>query len=345
MSGQTRNSDISFGSQIKSILESKIVTGVGVAGFGVLTAMAIANRRPFDPNQLIPQKLIFPRDLENYPLSMSFDIMEYKRRSIYKQPFLNLKGQIRLPVSKGIADKFSMNWASHNQSPIVGAATEELLKAGNPLDENSLVGAIGSAGSAILDGIGGAAAGFTLGAANRAVSGLSNVIESSGGKIELSDILQPLGFAANPFLTVLFKQPEFKTHNFTWKFIPRDPEEARIINKIIRLFKLALLPDIANGSGGTLMNYPNIIQIGFYGGDNYLYRFKPCAIRNFTSNYAPAATPSFFKGSQNVPTEIDISMDLLEIEYWTKEDLKTYDANTEEAPMSVSQSLAAGRTQ
>jgi hypothetical protein len=39
-------------------------------------------------------------------------------------------------------------------------------------------------------------------------------------------------------------------------------------------------------------------------------------------NYAPASTPSFFKGSQNVPTEVSIDIQLMEIEYWTKLDFQ-----------------------
>jgi len=104
------------------------------------------------------------------------------------------------------------------------------------------------------------------------------------------------------------------------------------------------LPDIAAKSGGTLLEYPNIVHVSFYGVDSYLYRFKPCAITSFTANYAPAAVPSFFKGSQNVPTEIEINLGLKEIEFWTKQDFpKGYDPNTQESliPSAVEKLAAA----
>jgi len=183
--------------------------------------------------------------------------------------------------------------------------------------------------------------GFGITQANNA---LQKIPLPEGEKRELSDILQPLGLAVNPFLSVQFEQPTFKTHTFQWKLIPRDPDEAKVINKIIRLFKLSLLPDIAAKSGGTLLEYPNIVHVSFYGVDSYLYRFKPCAITSFTANYAPAATPSFFKGSQNVPTEIEINLGLKEIEFWTKQDFpKGYDPNTQESliPSAVEKLAAA----
>jgi hypothetical protein len=300
---------------INSVRNSDVVRAAGLGVGAATTALAVVNRRPFEPNQLIPQKLVFPRDLPNYPLSMSFDIMQYKRRSIFNQPYIKPKGTIRLPVAKNIADKFSMNWTDHSQSPIVGATVEQILSTGN--FNGNMLDNIKTAAA----GVGSAAQGFVQGLGieetRRTAADLGKSLETN---LSLSDIIQPLGLAENPFLTVLFKQPSFKEHNFSWKFIPRDPEEARIINKIITIFKWALLPDIATETSGTLMNYPHMIQVGFFGGDNYLYRFKPCVITSFTANYAPAQTPSFFKGSQNVPTEIDVSMNLKEIEYWTKVD-------------------------
>ena len=125
----------------------------------------------------------------------------------------------------------------------------------------------------------------------------------------------------------MFKQPTFKEYNFTWKLIPRDPKEARTINSIIRALKYAMLPDINVDNGGTLLEYPYIIQTNFYGNDNYLYKFKPAAIKNVTVNYAPATTPSFFKGSQNVPTEVELKIHMIEIEYWTKQDIYENDPN------------------
>jgi len=306
---------------VRSLRESRTVRAVGL-GAGVTTvALGVANnRRAFqDISKIIPRNLKFPSDLDSYNLSMSFDIMEYKRRSIFKQPYIKPKGTIRLPVAKNIADKFRAEYSEKGQSPLVGAVVEQLLGSDNfnsgiVSNLGSFASTIASAGQGFLQGLGIEELRTTFPAIGEALR----------TKLDLEDVIQPLGLAVNPFLTVMFDKPTFKTHAFTWKFIPRNPAEAREINKIITLFKFALLPDIARETSGTLLNYPNTIQVGFFGGDNYLYRFKPCVITDFSANYAPANTPSFFKGSQNVPTEIDISMTLKEIEYWTKLDFEPY---------------------
>lgn len=304
---------------IGTVRNSDTVRAVGLAAGVATVTLAALNKRPFEPNTLIPQKLVFPRDLANYPLSMSFDVMEYKRRSIFKQPYIKPRGTIRLPVARNIADKFSMSWEEHKQSPIVGATIEQLLSSGK--FNGNLAQNLATFGTGALSTAQGLGQGLGVEQLRTEVANLARSLQT---ELSIEDILQPLGLAVNPFLTVLFKQPNFKRHSFSWKFIPRDPEEARIINKIITLFKWSLLPDIPPEVSGTLLSYPNMIQIGFYGGDNYLYRFKPCVITGFTANYAPAATPSFFKGSQNVPTEIDMTMELMEIEYWTKGDFDPY---------------------
>ena len=66
--------------------------------------------------------------------------------------------------------------------------------------------------------------------------------------------------------------------------------------------------------------YPNIVQITVNPENgNFPYKFKPAVIENLNVNYAGAGQPSFF-GSTQAPTEVEISMDLLEILLWTNQD-------------------------
>lgn len=320
---------------IAAIRETAMRIGRGAAGLVGMTGLlgaALTNRIAYEADKLIPSNLVFPRDLESYQLSMVFDFMEYKRRSIFSQPYMKPNGKIRLPIPKSLVDRYSMDWSEKAQDPTVGAAVENLLKQNPNVDPNSFIDQLKDIATTGLETAGGVGSTLVIKAAKAALEDINNTATSAigvGAKAELSDILQPLGLAENPFLTVMFNKPNFKDYSFSWKLIPRDPEEAQRINKIIREFKRALLPDITDKTFGTLLNYPQIVQIGFFGSDNYLYRFKPAVIQEMSVNYAPAATPSFFKGSENVPTEIDLSLRLKEIEYWTKTDLaRGYDPST-----------------
>ena len=309
----------------QQVTDLAIKGAIGIASAiaaGTAISAAIRNKRPFK-QALYNKILVFPNDLETkFPLSMRFEFKEYKRRSIFNQPFEKSSGIIRLPIPKNIQDKFQASWKEHDQGTIVGAAVENLI--GYKDEQVSLKEATGGIAQAL--GIVGSQT--VLSNLTAALGNLTKGSFAEGKAPEAADLLQPLGLAINPFLTVMFDKPTFKRHSFNWKLIPRNPDEAQTINSIITSFKYAMLPDIASGTGGTLLNYPDTVQISFYNSDSFLYRFKPCVVTNMSVNYAPTG-PSFFRGTSNVPTEIDFSIDLLEIEYWTKESVAQDAANSE----------------
>ena len=305
----------------------------GVVGLGLIVGAAKLSEGPFNTN-IAGKRLIFPSDLEDYSISMAFDFLKYERRSIFTQPYMKPSGTIRLPVAKNIKDSFTMNWDPEKQSSTVGAAMETLLgsKVGSALKGEGATNPLNYAGNlagSLAESAAGLASGLTINLAERAGKDIGGILGKVVGQealegVSAGQLLQPLGLAENPFMTVLFKSPTFKEFQFNWRLAPRTPEESADINAIINMFKYYMLPDIPGGRalGGTMLGYPSMVQIGFYGGDDYLFRFKPCVIKNMTVNYAPANTPSFFKGAENVPTEIDLSLNLLEIEYWTRKDFK-----------------------
>ena len=287
------------------------------AAAAALVSAALSAKRPFE-KKISTLPLVFPRDLDKFSLSMSFDFYEYKRRSIFDQPYMKKDSIIRLPVAKSIQDRFAAKWGEDKADPLVGAVIESVLEStqndSSPTPD-SVITALGSGGLA-------AASGKIWNVQKTETIPAINAGLGKGADLKLEQVLQPLGLAINPFLTVMFKEPTFKTHEFSWNLLAKDPEESRIITAIVNEFKWHMLPDIATNSSGTLLNYPSMVQVSFYSNDDFLYRFKPCAITDFSINYAPASTPSFFKGSQNVPTEVKITLKLMEIEYWTKLDFQ-----------------------
>lgn len=329
-------------SRIDAATAIKIGVGLaGAVGVGVTVGRALSRKDPFSSN-ISGQDLVFPDDLDKYSISMAFDFMEYERRAVSKQPYMRPVGTIRLPVSKNITDAYHMSWEQKPQDPVVGAAIEGMLESKQDISKaigdlktaaeaGDVTGAFGSLGSAFQSGAntaGAIAAGASINATQSLLQTASGALSSIGAMssgLSLGEVLQPFGLAQNPFLTVLFKQPNFKKFKFNWRLAARNPGESGKINSIINMFKFNMLPTIAAGTGGTLLHYPSMVNIAFFNSDDYLFRFKPCVIENLTVNYAPAATPSFFRGSENVPTEIDLSVDLLEIEYWTRDDFSLND--------------------
>jgi hypothetical protein len=289
---------------------------LAIAG-GVLTAEgaaiikgALQNPEFINNSRYQYSELTFPEDLvtseRSFYITMQF--MEYQRRSIFDQPFLDAKGGIRLPIPNQLVDTMAVTYDQAEAPGAVGAAIEQGLKGRNKQGSSD--------GAGILQGLAGAAKGAVAGGALGALTGLAQAV---GAPVEQG--LQLGGLAQNPFLTVLFKQPQFKRHQFSWKLTPNNERESNNLRDIILTLKSNMLPAMAPSAGGTLLKYPNMAIISLSPNQDYLYKFKPCVIESMSVNYASAGMPSFFKRS-DAPVDVTISLNLLEIEYWLKEDIE-----------------------
>ena len=270
------------------------------------------NRRPeastktkYLGNLMFPSDLVDPSADRNFYMGIQF--MEYQRRSIFNQPFLSALGGIRLPIPNNLEDRMDVNFdSSAKDEPTQGAAIEAGIRGRNGAGSSG--GIMSSIGQSIAGGLGGAAVGLASSAGTAA-------------GLNVATALQLGGLAQNPFLTVLFNAPTFKRHQFSWKLTPNSEQESNTIREIIQTFKSNMLPAMAPNAGGTLLTYPNMAIISLYPDETFLYKFKPCVIESLSVNFAAGGTPSFFKNT-NAPTQVKIDVNLLEIEYWLKEDIE-----------------------
>ena len=203
------------------------------------------------------------------------------------------KGTIRLPLPNNMVDDQHVQYSPEGFNLLTGAAVNQLQK-GNAVAAGLL------AGGQLLGG--------------KDVAGIA-------GNRGVEALAQMSGVAANPWLTVMFKQPNFKQHALEWKLTPSNEKESLALNQIINTFKANMLPDQNGTLGGTTLTYPNIVQISVNvsSGNYFTYEFKPAVIESFSVNYTPGGQPSFF-GSTRAPTEATIRLGLMEIEYWLSSD-------------------------
>jgi hypothetical protein len=252
------------------------------------------------------RNLQFPTDLindtagRNYYMTLQFQ--SYERRAITDRAFVRATDGIRLPIPNNLVDTTQVSYSDQALGPAGGAAIEaadEIKKSG---------GSAGSIGQGTLDILNGLAQGGAAQAAPLTTKVLS----------------QTFGVAQNPMLTVLFESPTFKEHQFSWKLSPNNQQESNTIRDIINTFKSHMLPGLTDAPGGSLLSYPDIVNITIYPNDEYLYKFKPCVITSMSINFAPGNTPSFF--NTKAPTEVQITINLKETEYWLQQDidLSTY---------------------
>lgn len=289
---------------------------LGAAG-AYMMGQAILNRQKNQQTRFTTGMFTFPNDLDQYGAWINLEFTQYQRTSIFTSVFPNPQGGIRLPLPKGMTDTFQVKYNPAPQSdPAVGAGIEGALAARDN-------------GGGMLGAVAGGAAGAI---ASKAGSLITNTVSNLGSKVGLTkvglnappaELLQLAGLAQNPFLTVLFQQPEFKRHTFSWKLAPTTPAETDTLNTIIRKLKYHMLPGLQPGAAGTLLTYPDMCLIKFNPTDDYLYKFKNCVVESVSFNYAPSSSPALFDGGLNAPVEVDLSITLLEIEYWLKEDISS----------------------
>jgi hypothetical protein len=289
------------------------LVGIGL-GAGTVGLIIAGSQTPsFMEGIPINRDLMVPTDLINVNSSgesrqyyITFQFAEYQRRSIFDQPFAQNLGGIRLPIPNNLVDTMTITYEQESAPGAVGAGIEQGISGRNQ------PGSTGSTAMGILSTVGSALGGKAIDATVQAAQSALAGSASQG--------LQLVGLAQNPFLTILFKQPTFKRHQFSWKLTPNNLPESDTLKNIINVFKYNMLPAMAPSTGGTLLKYPNMVFIQLSPKEDYLYKFKPCVIESMSVNYASAGMPSFFKGS-DAPTDVTLSINLLEIEYWLKEDI------------------------
>jgi len=288
------------------------ILAAGAAAFTVVDAGILYSRRStmagaYQNQLMFPSDLVQPNIRNFY---MSFNFQMYEKRSIANSPFLRSQGTVRLPVPKNIRDNSSVSYGTPTLSPVVGGVLEGIV--GSSPTGSGFLGGLGT----IVDRAGGALAAGASGAAVMAAQA------ADAGTGILPAVSAYTGLAVNPYQTVLFEKPEFKTHDFSWELMPRDENESRIVRDIIRTFQFHMSPGVSDGAG-LFFSFPSMVIVSLFPSSEFLYRFKPCVITSFSVNYASGSSPSFFKRT-NAPASVTISLNLKEIEYWTNKD---YDPN------------------
>lgn len=269
---------------------------IAVAAAALADAASLYNERGNFVVSGENQNIQFPTDLSDAYINMRFS--KYERRSIRNQPFLSSRVGIKLPLPSRLVDAQSLDYSPESLGPAYGAAAETVANAGNAT--------LNTLPEQILQGI-------TTGAAGAGAAAAQSVLPPRA----LGAISSVSGLAINPFQTMLFKSPNFKSHSFSWKLVPKNEDESNIIETIIRLFKYHSLPSVSQ-AGGVFFGFPDILELQLFPKDQYLYKFKPCVVDNVSVNYAPQG-PSLYRGSR-APTAVELSISLKEIEIWTKAD-------------------------
>ena len=238
-------------------------------------------------------------------------------------------GTVILPIPNNVADNNSVAWGADTMNNLTAAATAQVM------------------GNLALSGLGAAA-----GQGMRALTGFDPtpmaLLAAIGANADLNDpairkqleaaigsqilkmgqfdvppetiLARGLGMVPNSNLELLFQGPTLREFSFGWRLSPRSEKEAKVVKKIIRVFKQGMAARKINssasaGASAALLGTPNVYKLQYKTGNteiSALNKFKLCALTNFSVNYAPDGQWSAYEDSQ--PVSLTIGMSFTEIE-------------------------------
>ena len=117
----------------------------------------------------------------------------------------------------------------------------------------------------------------------------------------------------NPNMELLFGGPQLRSFGFTFKFSPRNAQEAKVLIDIIRFFKQGMAPQ--KTAEGLFLKTPRtwMLQYLHEGREHkFLNKFKECALQSFSVNYTPDGNYSTFR--DGVMTAYELTMSFGELE-------------------------------
>lgn len=136
-------------------------------------------------------------------------------------------------------------------------------------------------------------------------------------------ISQASGASVNPNMENMFKTVDFRKLDFTFELIPKNENQDKQIEQIIKMFKYWSHPD--NILGGTAFKYPDYWVIHYNSGvdngsEGVTFKTKLCRCENITIEYGNSGGYTLFKTS-NKPTSVRFNLSFTESEYITRDDI------------------------
>lgn len=199
---------------------------------------------------------------------------------------------IALPMQPGISDSNSVDWGSDQLNPLQLALGRAAASGIRELGNNFSIQGVGNAATKMMNEV-------------------TSSVLSAGGDLTESDIVsyfagqavganfftRSTGKIINPNLELLFRGPQLRSFNYSFRFTPRDPDEAKTIKAIIKHFKKHMA--VKRSDVGLFLKTPDVfkLQYIYLNGDQhpFLNKIKPCALTNFNVDYTPDGSYMTYK--------------------------------------------------
>jgi hypothetical protein len=261
--------------------------------------------------------LTFPTTLQSeWNHIMHFQRYEYARSDARTPPKESKAGAlISLPLPLNLSTEYSADWENESLGPLgnqlsnIGSDIYRRMKQ-NGGGVNGLKAAVEQYGKS-----------FDPTTANDLLQAfaLDKVQDFSTATDAFSRVS---GLAINPYKAVLYRSPDFRSFQFSYKFIPSNKQEADSILAIVKEFKYGMHPSFDTAFADNIFKYPDIWRITIPK-DDYLFKFLTCALKNVSYDPHGEGTKSYFRteSGDHIPLSVSLSLTFQEISVLTKEDI------------------------
>ena len=130
------------------------------------------------------------------------------------------------------------------------------------------------------------------------------------------------GIARNPYMAVMYSQPEFRTFSFSWKLVARSSAETQAIKDVVYLFKLHAAPGQAQNNP-HFFTYPEQFDIDFNHA-KHLFNPSPSVCKSVEVNYHAEGQPLYheFTATEKSPVSVQLQLQFQEVAIVTKETIE-----------------------
>jgi len=264
----------------------------------------------------------FPNNIEEVEHWMAFRInkQEFRRKNDF--PLKNDIARIFLPIPLNLATQYTQSYNSEGigVAGLAGAAFGAAGAGGNLQSLIDKVKGIDFKSVAQYYGLQAAEENVTA-LVGGTIGGIGGAITGAAAGQALKGAVAGAGLARNPYMAMLYDSPQFRTHQFTWKLLPKNVDEQEKIKQIIHLFKYHSSPDIP--SNQYFFSYPEQFEIDFRYED-YLFNIGPSVLTSFQATYHAEGQPLYHNiNDTKAPVSVNIDATFQEVTVITKENIKS----------------------
>lgn len=263
--------------------------------------------------------LTFPTDIGKYFIKFSFQ--SYVKEAALKIAKDEPTVVVIFPIPTNLNENFSVSYNDAKLGPVLGAAVQTVTNVA--MGQQALMSK--DTGASAAD------AAYVVGR-SAAIKGGEKL--GISGETLAANIDKATGVVPNPHLAAIFQDIGLRTHSFTFRFSPKNKQEADLLKKIVKTIKRRMLPGTGRSgesSTGPLFSFPDVVDISFGPEKDAPYFIQRSVLESMTVNYAPNGTPAFFKDGS--PTDIEIGLNFKEIRVVTRND---YDDKKQDKTVSPS---------